>query len=185
MGISAIIYDLVGPLLVRNPHVIFDSQTQEINRRCGKAIDEKNFWKDIASEFHLLPQKIKEIKKVIAGAYIKNEPMWDFHRSIKSRYKTAIMNNGTASIFREWKKMFHFSQEFTLILNSGELGLKKPDPKIFTYCLDKLSVVPQQCIFIDDDKRNIDTAASLGFYAILYLPRHHNEFLKEIRRIVG
>ncbi len=183
MSISAILYDLVGPLLVRNPNVIFDTPTQEINKRCGNAINEISFWKDIASEYHFSPQKIGEIKKVIASAYIKNEPMWNFHQSVKSRYKTALLNNGTASIFQEWKKLFHLPQEFTLTFNSGELGLKKPDTKIFTYCLDKLSVDPQQCIFIDDDKRNTDTAASLGICAILYSPQHHDAFLKEIRKI--
>jgi len=183
MKISAIIYDLVGPLLIRKADIVFDPQIQEINRRCGSTTDETSFWKEIASEYSYSDQKIEEIKNLIAGAYMKNVPMWDFHQKIKSKYKTAILNNGTLSIFKRWKEQFHLSEEFAYVLNSAEIGLKKPDPKIFSYCMDKLGVTPEQCIFIDDDKRNTDAATSLGIHAILYLPQRHDEFLKEFNEI--
>lgn len=179
MKILAVIYDLVGPFLIRDPDIIFDPDIQEIDKRCGSVTDEAVFWKEIAYEYHYSDQKIKEIKSFIANAYMKNKPMWDFHKTIKSHYKTAIINNGTESIFQEWKKIFRLSKEFTLVCNSTELGVKKPDPKIFLYCLNRLSILPEQCIFIDDDKRNTEAAAALGMHTIMYSSQRHNQFLQE------
>jgi HAD superfamily hydrolase (TIGR01549 family) len=184
MDISAIIYDLVGPLLIRNPQVILDIQVQEINKHCANTTNETLFWRKIASEYNYSTQKIETIKDAIAGAYLKNEPMWNFHQTNKTRYKTAILNNGTFGIFQKWKKQFQLADEFNYLFNSANIGLKKPDPKIFLHCLEKLTVSPKQCIFIDDNEVNIQAAKLLGIQAILYSPNNHANFLDQINRII-
>ena len=55
---------------------------------------------------------------------------------------------------------------FHEIIVSGEVGLIKPDREIFDLTLEKVSRRPEECVFIDDAKTNVDVAASMGFVAI-------------------
>ena len=45
----------------------------------------------------------------------------------------------------------------------------KPDPEIFRILIRKYSLDPENCIFIDDNKDNVDTALSLGMHAIHFI----------------
>ena len=50
---------------------------------------------------------------------------------------------------------------------SSELGVKKPDKRIFMNCIDKLSIKPSECIYVGDGgSLELETAFSLEMYAI-------------------
>jgi HAD superfamily hydrolase (TIGR01509 family) len=53
---------------------------------------------------------------------------------------------------------------------SGDVGCRKPEPRIFQILLDRLRAEPQKIIFVDDKKVNLDAAASLGFDTVLFDP---------------
>lgn len=55
---------------------------------------------------------------------------------------------------------------FDGIIVSGEIGLMKPDPRIFRLLLDKYHLAAHDCCFIDDTRTNIDAAIVLGFDCI-------------------
>ncbi len=52
---------------------------------------------------------------------------------------------------------------------SYELGRLKHDPKAFLKVLDELALPPQQCLFIDDDPKNVQAARSVGIWGIHFL----------------
>ena len=53
---------------------------------------------------------------------------------------------------------------FEKVFFSYEMGMRKPDPEIFTQILNKYDLSPKRTLFIDDKKENTDTAAALGLY---------------------
>lgn len=57
-----------------------------------------------------------------------------------------------------------FYQCFEKVYYSYELGLRKPDPAIFTHILSKHDLSPKRTLFVDDKKINTDAAASLGIH---------------------
>lgn len=56
--------------------------------------------------------------------------------------------------------------KFKVIFNSSELGMIKPDPRLFQHVCDFLNVSPKEALFIDDSKTNVRAAAKLGFKSI-------------------
>ena len=46
--------------------------------------------------------------------------------------------------------------------------MAKPNPEIYKYLLEKYSLNPDECIFIDDSAPNIKTAKELGIHGIVY-----------------
>lgn len=59
--------------------------------------------------------------------------------------------------------------EFTF--TSYDLGLLKPDIAIFQTVIDKLKAAPEQTLFFDDKKTNVDAAKTLGINGIVYHPK--------------
>jgi glucose-1-phosphatase len=55
-----------------------------------------------------------------------------------------------------------FYQCFDKVYFSFEMGMRKPDPEIFSYILKKHDLSPKRTLFVDDKKENTDIAASLG-----------------------
>jgi len=90
-------------------------------------------------------------------------------RSLRGRYRVALLTNafpGHAESLRQ-RHGFDPRAEFDLYVNSAEVGLAKPDPAIYQLTLDRLSVRPEEAIFIDDHVRNTDAARMLGMHTIV------------------
>lgn len=51
---------------------------------------------------------------------------------------------------------------------SCDIGICKPDPRIYQSLLTYYQLDPATCLFVDDNKENIDQAAALGITGILY-----------------
>ena len=54
------------------------------------------------------------------------------------------------------------------IFVSYELGLLKPDIKIYQTVLQKLNALPEEVIFVDDKIKNVEAAKSIGIYGIVF-----------------
>lgn len=55
---------------------------------------------------------------------------------------------------------------FDAVVISGEVGLRKPDPRIYHLALDRVGVRPEQAVFVDDATPNTEAAEALGMHAI-------------------
>lgn len=55
------------------------------------------------------------------------------------------------------------------VVISGIVGLRKPDPRIFTLLLDRLGVPPARTVFVDDARPNVAAATALGMQGVLHV----------------
>ena len=76
---------------------------------------------------------------------------------------------------------------FDLTLESSELGLRKPDPKIYQLACTRANVNVKDCIFLDDIGANLKPAAQLGMQTIRVLIDDLNgvDALHSLEKIVG
>ena len=61
-----------------------------------------------------------------------------------------------------------FEDMFDILVISGEVGIRKPDPAIFALASRRLGVEPGGCVFIDDLDTNIAVAQDAGMAGILH-----------------
>ena len=57
---------------------------------------------------------------------------------------------------------------FDALVISGEINVAKPDKEIYEYLLSTYDLIPEECIFIDDNPANIEMAESLGIHGYLF-----------------
>ena len=83
-------------------------------------------------------------------------------------YELHALTNWSAETFPFARGRFAFLDWFQSILVSADVGLIKPDPAIFRLLLERIGRAAAECIYIDDNPRNVAAAAALGFDAIAF-----------------
>lgn len=76
------------------------------------------------------------------------------------------LTNWSAEKFGLMRERFAFLSHFEDILVSGEVELKKPDPRIYDLLLERIGYAAEDCLFIDDSRPNVEAARALGFHTI-------------------
>jgi 2-haloacid dehalogenase len=76
------------------------------------------------------------------------------------------VSNWSAETFPPQRSRFPFLSWFDDIVISGEVGVIKPDPRIFRILLERHGVEPAQAVFVDDVEKNAAAASALGIHGI-------------------
>jgi len=83
------------------------------------------------------------------------------------------LTNWSEELFPVALNRFDFLDLFDDIIVTGEERVAKPDPKIFEILQERIGHSLYDCIFIDDNKGNIEAAAKAGLDAILFTDTGH------------
>lgn len=78
------------------------------------------------------------------------------------------LSNWSAETFPFALKRFEFLRWFDGIMLSGEVGLVKPDPKIYDLFLKTFAINPASAVYVDDLEPNVRSAADVGMQGILF-----------------
>lgn len=72
------------------------------------------------------------------------------------------LNNESRELNHYRIEHFELKKYFNVFFSSCFLGVKKPDDEIFRLVLDLSQHAPEECIFIDDRKLNLECAGRIG-----------------------
>ena len=92
----------------------------------------------------------------------------DILKQLKKGYKIYGLTNWSGETFPIAFKRFDFLQLFDGIVVSGNEKMIKPDKRFFQLLLDRYELKAENCVFIDDSEKNIESAIELGFHAIQF-----------------
>ncbi|MEO7003139.1 MAG: HAD family phosphatase [Ktedonobacterales bacterium] len=97
-----------------------------------------------------------------------NDELIAYFRNLRPRYQTALLSNSFVGARREEQQRYHFDEITNLIIYSHEVGMAKPDPRIFALTCQRLCVQPAEMVFLDDSAQHVAAARELGIHAILF-----------------
>lgn len=80
----------------------------------------------------------------------------------KRGFSLYYLSNFPLDIFEEIRNDYYFFRYFDGGIISAEVKLSKPDVRIFSCILEKYSLNPQECIYIDDLEENVLSAETLN-----------------------
>lgn len=92
--------------------------------------------------------------------------------ALKKRYKVYLLSNiyDTAwehAVRQIEKSGYQVSDLFHETFLSYEMQLAKPDPRIFQEVIRATGLIPQETVYYDDTRENIEVGNSLGFHSVL------------------
>jgi epoxide hydrolase-like predicted phosphatase len=194
-SIKAVIWDMGGVLLrTEDPqprttlaqrfgltadelsHRVFEGETAA-QATLGKLTDDE-LWRQVASGLGVPQSEAMDLSlQFFAGDRLDGQ-LVDFIRSLRPGYKTGLLSNAWPSARQMLTKSFPCIDAFDVAIISAEVGLAKPDPRIFQLVVDRLGVRPEESVFIDDVSVNVEGARAAGLNAVLF--RNRDQALKEL-----
>ena len=103
-------------------------------------------------------------------AFELNAPMIELVgdlRAASPRIKLGVLTNNVREFRPIWWDMLPFGEWFDDVVDSHEVGLRKPNPAIYELALGHLGVPAGRAAFLDDVASNLTPAAALGIHAVL------------------
>ena len=91
-----------------------------------------------------------------------------YFRSLRPAYRTAILSNSFVGAREREQTQYQFEDSCDFIIYSHEVGMSKPDPRIYALTCERLGLQPYEVIFLDDYPVAIDAARAYGMHGILF-----------------
>ncbi len=85
----------------------------------------------------------------------------------KRGFRLYFLSNFPMDIFEEIKTGYYFFKYFDGGIISSEAKFSKPDSRIYEILLEKYSLIPKECLYIDDLKINVKAAEAAGMKGLV------------------
>jgi epoxide hydrolase-like predicted phosphatase len=108
----------------------------------------------------------------------------DLAREMKAAgLRTALVTNNAVEFRDFWRRSIPLDELFHQVIDSSEVGLRKPDPRIFELALERLEVPASRAVFLDDYAGNVQAARRVGIRGLL-VTDDYGAALAELARLV-
>ncbi len=107
--------------------------------------------------------------QAMLGEMTLNDQVIGRVRSLRDEgYRTGLITNNVREGSATWRAMLPLDELFEVVVDSSEVGMRKPSPAIFHHTLELLGgVAAEQAVFLDDSPGNVEGARRAGLHAIL------------------
>lgn len=147
--------------------LVFDSSTAQL-ATLGKLPVEQH-WAWVCRTLKLPVEAAPDIEREFFAGDSLDQRLVDYLRSLKPRYSTALLSNAWDGLREKLETEWGILDAFDQVVISAEVGLAKPDPRIFALTLERLKITAAEAIFVDDFSENTAAAAAAGLHAVRFV----------------
>jgi epoxide hydrolase-like predicted phosphatase len=200
MAVRAIVFDIGGVLEITTPTGVPERWEARLGLRQG-ALDERthDVWQAGAvgtiseQEVHRRLGELLGLDDAVVRAFMDdlwaeylgtlNVELVEYVRGLRPRYRTGIISNSFVGAREREQKRYQLEELTDLIVYSHEVGMSKPDPRIYELACAHLGVRPEETVFLDDTEAMVDGARAVGMQALLF--EHNAQAIAEIEALIG
>jgi len=146
--------------------LVFDSETA-LKGLVGELTIEQH-WQAVAEALGVAPADIPTMTAQFWGADEVNYELLDYIAGLRPTYKVGLLSNAWDDLRQVMEVRWDAVRLFDDLVISAEVGLAKPDPRIFQLAVERLGVQPGETVFVDDVSANVEAARKVGLQAIHY-----------------
>lgn len=184
--IKAIIFDFGGPIVewkegasavlrkYDNLHNLREDSLWELygqylnSNSVGDSRSGADFYRKTKPPIDIVAEELDKIFGEADETLRLRPEMVAYIEELKKKYQIALLSNFTIGLEEVLEKRFHIRHLFDLVVSSYDLKIKKPDARIYQYTLEKLGILPEESVFIDDAEKNVLAAKALGIHGIVF-----------------
>ena len=127
--------------------------------------------------------EMHRFREIYFEALDPNPPMIELMRELEAAgYRMAMLTNNVREWEPLWRSMLPVDEIFETVVDSGFVGMRKPDPEIYALTLNRLDLPAEACVFIDDLEHNIVAARECGLHAVHF--RDTEQTIGEVRAVL-
>jgi FMN phosphatase YigB (HAD superfamily) len=125
-------------------------------------LKEEDFWKGINISDY------SHIRKKFLDSFVVDKEFESVKKRLEAKFQLGILSN----LSKEWGdyilKKFKFHKTFKPIVISSDVGVSKPDRKIYDFFIQMSGHLSSKIAFVDDRKENLKSAAEVGMRTIWF-----------------
>ena len=147
--------ELLTPFLRSKGCALPDAEILSLYIECslGKFSSE-SYWNQLG--FH---EDIQELEnEYLQGHWLVHGLIEFLEQANTNGFPVHVISNDVSEWSRKLRKQFGLEKMIIHWCISGDVGARKPDEAIFTSFLKATGLNPQDCVFVDDREKNLETA---------------------------
>jgi len=145
--------------------IVFESETAR-QASLGQLPTQKH-WEAVAGRLGLETSEIAVVQNEFFGGDVLDRDLLDLVRSLRPERRTGLISNGWPDL-REYLVATGCEDAFDAVVISAEVGVLKPDPRIYETALGRVGVPAEAALLVDDLPENVDAAIQLGMSGVLF-----------------
>jgi len=124
--------------------------------------------------------EMHRFREIYFEALQPNPEMIELMRKLKGEgYRMAMLTNNVREWEPVWRAMLPVDEIFEIVVDSGFVGCRKPESKIYALTLERLGEPAEACLFVDDVLINCEGARKAGLHAVHF--QDNAQAIPEIR----
>jgi putative hydrolase of the HAD superfamily len=127
---------------------------------------------------------LHRFKEIYFEALNPNPAMIELMRELKADgYRMAMLTNNVREWEPLWRSMLPVDEIFETVVDSGFVGCRKPESRIYRLTLERIGMPAEACLFVDDVEVNCEGARKAGMSAVHF--RDNEQAIEDIRAALG
>jgi putative hydrolase of the HAD superfamily len=159
--------------------LVFDSPSS-IRASHGEISDVEH-WAEVTKRLKRPPSETETIRKEFFAGDVVDHALVEFLRSLRPRYHVGLISNSWPDL-RGYISRQKFDDAFDHMVISGEVGVMKPEARIYQIALEQAGVSPNEAVFIDDVYENIKGCEKVGIRGIHF--KDPESTLKQLKSLL-
>jgi putative hydrolase of the HAD superfamily len=143
--------------------LVFDSPSS-IRASHGE-ISDKEHWAEVTKRLRRPPSETETIRNEFFAGDVVDHEIVELLRSLRPRYFVGLISNAWPDL-RDYIARQGFDDAFDQMVISGEVGVMKPEARIYQIALEQAGVSPNEAVFVDDIYENIEGCEKVGMKGI-------------------
>jgi epoxide hydrolase-like predicted phosphatase len=185
MAIHVVVFDIGGVLEI-TPPMDFDKRWEpRLGLQAGAlsagmtdvwsagaigAISEAEVHQELRDRLRLSPDQADAIMDDMWRQYLgtANTELIEYARQLHPTYRTGVLSNSMVGAREREQAAYGFEDLVDDLVYSHEVGMSKPDPRIYALTCERHQVEPAEMVFIDDAPLCVEAAQNFGINAVLF-----------------
>ncbi len=160
--------------------IVFDSPSGR--QATVGAITAAQHWDSVMERLRLPKSELRTVRKEFFGGDVIDHEILHTLRDLRSSYFVGLLSNAWDDM-RKYIIARKFDDAFDHMVISAEVGVAKPDPKIYQIALEQAGVNPDEAVFMDDFIENIQGCQKVGMHGIHF--RSPEQAMSELKQMLA
>jgi len=158
--------DLLVPYIRERPPAVSSERINALYLRASLGeISSERFWEEVG-----LGDGYPDVERDYLDTRLSVDPeAAPVFRELGRRFSLGILSNDVKEWSAYLRRKHGLDDLLKVAVISGEVGLRKPDRRIFEILLERTGASPSECAIVDDLTRNLQAAAQLGMKTVHFL----------------
>ena len=181
-----------GTLTWRGP---FDEGSDPLWQRMqADEISERDYWlvrtrevgRLVGEDWDRMETFVQRARGAEPSAVVRPEALAVVAAAKATGCRLAVLSNELDLFYGAgFRQRLPLLQSFDVVIDATHTGILKPDPRAYALCVEALGVSAHDCVFVDDQRRNIDGAQRAGMRTVHFDVARPRESFDAALRLLG